>query len=138
MERNHNINWRKGNGEILGFAVSIALLFLIMVSLIYFTGYTTQHEQLTVATYCAGRAAAVSQSPGLATSRANAVIRSIYPDGGAKVSIRSNGDWKKGNLFEVEVAGNLPTLGLGGAWSIQLGKQERVCTLTMMIEGESK
>ena len=75
MNTTNRIRWKSGNGEMIGFAVSAFLLFIIMVALVTITYHSIRTQQLTVATYCAGRAAAVSQTKALGEARATAVLK---------------------------------------------------------------
>lgn len=129
MKQKKRFRWHNGNGEILGFAISIMLLFLVMVSVIVFTTYTTRGQQLTVATYCAGRAAALAQYPDLAEERAKSVIKNMYDDRlSISMRIETTEKWTKGNLFTIELNQKFANI---------FPFQDRVqtCRLTMMIEG---
>ena len=149
MKTTDRSKWKNGNGEIIGFAGSIFLFFLIMVTIVSLMGATTRSQQLTVATYAAGRAAAVSQTYDLGTARARAVLMTMYDkelsDGesdedesiwmnisaysneGAPINIRDN--WEMGNLFTIELYQKAPVL-------FPFTSNVQSCKLTMMIEGK--
>ena len=128
MRQNNRINWRNGNGEIIGFAACVSLLFLLVVSIMVFTAYTIRNQQLTVAAYCAGRAAAVSQTYDLGEKRAAAVLDAIYTEHEVKMEIKKTGTWKKGNLFTIELSQEFPYI-------FPFADKTLSCNLTMMIEG---
>ena len=135
------VNWRKGNGEFLGFAVCAVILTVIMISIMAFTNYTTQDQQLTVATYAAGRAAVVSSEPGLAKARASAVLKTVYGDnlgtssageaGEVWYTLDYNGDWCIGNIATITVYQHLPAI-------FPLSEQDIQCSIAMMIEDQMK
>ncbi len=104
--------WTKGNGEIIGFAVSVILLLFLIVSIVSYTSLTTKKQQLSVAAYAAGRAAAVSHDDTLAKARAAKVLETIYDSYYSSEESNTVGsvwyeieydDWKIGNIFTITV-----------------------------------
>lgn len=130
MER-RKFRWHNGNGEIIGFAFVAVFLFFIMLAVTTITAYATHAEQLTVMTYCAGRAACVSHTKAFGETRAKSVI-DVMSDGDVTFQIKTlNGSWKTGNLMTIEVTQPFPAI-------FPFNGQDQVCKLTMMIEGKEK
>ena len=104
------IDWRNGNGEMLGFAICAPFLVMIIIAVMSFSRYAIMKEQLTVATYCVGRAAVVSATPENANSRAKAVLERIYEshvssgpsdnpnDVWYDIDVKEYDDWKVGKI----------------------------------------
>lgn len=133
MTEKKRFSFHNGNGEILGFAISIFLLFFLMIGIVVFSSLTIRKEQLTVATYCAGRAAAVSQTPALGESRASAIIKAMYPNDDCKIEMTIPKEWKIGYLFTIEVSQPVPEL---IPYANTILTKEGICKLTMMVENE--
>lgn len=133
MTEKKRFSFRNGNGEILGFAISIFLLFFLMIGIVVFSSLTIRKEQLTVATYCAGRAAAISQTPSLGESRAAAIIKAMYPHDDCKMEMTVPKEWEIGYLFTIEVSQPVPEL---IPFANTIIAKENTCTLTMMVENE--
>ena len=142
MNTTDRIKWKNGNGEMIGFAVSIFLLFIVMVALVTITTYSLRQQQLTVSTYCAGRAAAVSQTKALGENRANAVLKMIYNQGNDKDPLTASDDagsvwmeietvqdsWVMGNFMTITVKQSFPKI-------FPFEAQTQTCKMTMLIEG---
>ncbi len=128
------LNWRKGNGELIGFAASLALFLLMCVAIMTFASFTMKSEQLTVTAYCAGRAAALAQTEDLAKQRADAVMKAMCREMPYEMEIKIvDGDkWEKGNLFKINVSQEFPD-----AYQFINGFRDMHRELTMMIEGET-
>lgn len=123
---------------MIGFAVSAFLLFIIMVALLTITYHSIRTQQLTVATYCAGRAAAVSQTKALGEARANAVLKSTFVNqeelvqsdeaGSAWMEIKTVKDsWQAGNMMTITVHQMFPAI-------FPFQAHEQTCQMTMLIE----
>lgn len=131
------INFKNGNGEILGFAVCIPILVAMMMGVLAIATFSIRSQQLTVSTYAAGRSAAVSQMKEIGTKRAKAVLENTYMQtltesdepGSVWMYLTSeNDEWNTGELFTIEVHQIFPKL-------FPFQNPDQMCRLTMMIEG---
>lgn len=131
------INFRNGNGEMLGFAVCIPILVIMIIGVLAISTFSIRSQQLTVSTYAAGRSAAVSQTKEIGMNRAKAVLENTYMQtlsestepGSVWMYLTSEkDDWNTGDLFTIEVHQVFPKL-------TPFEQQDQVCRLTMMIEG---
>ena len=132
--------WKKGNGEIIGFAVSVLLIVFLIVTVVSYTGLTTRKQQLAVAAYAAGRAAAVSPDPDLANKRAAAVLKGVYTEdhyvtsssttpGDVWYEISYKGNWEIGNIFTITVTHHSPAL-------FPFPERDHAYKYAMMIESQ--
>lgn len=128
------LNWHKANGEILGFAICVPILVALTIGIIAISAHATRSQQLTISTYAAGRAAAVSQTKELGENRARAVLQNIYRTqnfGETSVWFQfttTNNEWNAGDLFTIEVHQAMPAL-------YPFQDRDQSCSLTMLIEG---
>ena len=124
----------RANGEILGFGITLVIYFFLMMAIVLFSYYSIDSQQLTTATYSAGRAAAVSSDKSLAQARADAVLSYIYkntPHQNTSASIQAPDGWKIGNMLYITVSIDAPNYLFFKGQSIQ-------STLAMMIEYDSQ
>lgn len=80
LRRLKNIKWKRGGGEMLGFAICVPLVILLICAIMSAGYVSSSNQKLTYAAYCISRAACVSDSPERATLRAEAVFKDIYGD----------------------------------------------------------
>lgn len=135
------VQWKKANGEMLGFAACGVLLIFIVFAVTAFTSYTIKMEQLTVAGYAAGRAAVVSSDADLANERAYAVLKTVYGNssssttettsaGSAWFTLTWDGVWQKGKIATITVKQNIPAIFPLSAMTIER-------SIAMMIESDN-
>lgn len=139
--RQSHFRWTKGNGEIIGFAVSVILILFLIVSIISYTSLTTKKQQLSVAAYAAGRAAAVSHSDTLAKERAEKVLMTVYSQSYYSPSSSTTPgtvwfemdyeDWKIGNIFTITVTQHFSGM-------FPFPERDRSYKYAMMIEAQEK
>ena len=140
LQKKKTIAWRRGNGEMLGFAVCVPLFTLLMIIVMATSNYSTKLQQLTVASYAVGRAAVVSSTPDLATSRAYAVLQTIYGSdhcstdesdtvNQAWFKIDRDGAWKTGQITTITVSQHI-----GGLFPFP--EQDLHSSIAMMIEDD--
>ena len=127
------IKWRKGNGEMIGFAASLALFLLLCVAIMTFTSFTMKSEQLTVTAYCAGRAASLAQTEDLAKQRADAVMKAMCREMPYELELKivEGEEWEKGSMFTIKVSQDFPS-----AFQFINSFRSMSRELTMMVEGE--
>lgn len=80
-----NIKWKRGGGEMLGFAICVPLVILLICAILSAGYVSSSNQKLTYTAYCVSRAACVSDSPERATLRAQAVFKEIYGDNADEV-----------------------------------------------------
>ena len=133
------VRWERGTGEFLGFAVCAVILTVLMLAIMAFSNYSTHDQQLSVATYAAGRAAVVSSEPDLANARAEAVLKTVYTDclsssptgelNQVWYTITYDGEWRIGNIATITVYQHLGAI-------FPLTEQDIECSIAMMIEDQ--
>jgi len=74
------IKWKRGGGEMLGFAICAPLIILLICAILSAGYVSSANQKLTYTAYCVSRAACVSDGPERATLRAEAVFKDIYGD----------------------------------------------------------
>ena len=104
----HPSFWRRGNGEMLGFAVSAPIFLMLIIAVISISRITIASQQLTVATYAVGRAAVVSSNESLASQRALGVLKIIYGDSrcGTSASSEKGSAWYTMTVGDTAIDGN--------------------------------
>ena len=134
-----NFRWRKGNGELIGFAVVVPLILMLIISMYAFQIYATHSQQLCVAAYAVGRAAVVSDDPGNGYKRAEVVLKSICSGNVTTSASSTAGDvwftisypegWKIGSIAEIAVYEHM-----GGIFPFP--ERDLSWKLAMMIEAQ--
>ena len=77
--RNRNFEeWKRGSGELLGFAIVVPFVMLLICAILSATQVSSLQQRLTYATYTASRAACVSNNEERAVFRADAVVADMY------------------------------------------------------------
>lgn len=131
------VDFKNGNGEMIGFAVCSAIFLLLIVGMLAISTFSIRAQQLTVSTYAAGRSAAVSQTKEIGVARAKAVLENTYMQtlaesdepGSVWMYLSSENDsWNTGDFFTIEVHQVFPRL-------VPFEQHDQICRLTMMIEG---
>lgn len=132
--------WRKGNGEIIGFAIVAPLILMLIIAMYAFQTYTTHSQQLCVAAYSIGRAAVVSEEPGKGHDRADKVLKSICAGNVTSGSSSNAGDvwftidypegWKIGSIAEIAVYEHMGAI-------FPFPERDLCWKLAMMIEAQS-
>lgn len=102
--------WKKGNGELLGFACMIPFMMFIILFIISIAQIGVINSELQQAAYNCGRAAVVSESEVIAESRAEAMyMQLIGPNTSGhsytqcEIEVLDGADWEKGSYIRCTV-----------------------------------
>ena len=130
-----NINWRKGGGELLGFAMVLPAIMLVFGAIIMAAQLGLARQSIEYTTYSAARAAVICESQSQAQQAAELLVEDMAQDipgvepGSVSVNIRNymGSIWQKGGLIKctVEAKGNTIS-----PWS----NSTVAADITMMIE----
>ena len=130
-----NINWRKGGGELLGFAMVLPAIMLVFGAIIMAAQLGLARQSIEYTTYSAARAAVICESQSQAQQAAELLVEDMAQDipgvepGSVSVNIRNymGSIWQKGGLIKCTVEAKVNTI---SPWS----NSTVVADITMMIE----
>lgn len=152
--RINKINWEKGSGEMLSFAIVMPIICLIIIAVIGYFQYSFIRQQLEYATYKTVREAVVcenlAEAQNIAQKAVNAYAPKAWLKKGTKIETKlfftGNGvngfgmdgselvenpnSWHKGNFIDCQLTGKYLLL-------IPFGNKTVTTNLTMMIENEA-
>lgn len=123
------IHWKKGMGEMLGFAIVAPILLFVILYIVSVFQIASAEQQLIFASYKAGRSAVISFCKDDALQAMDKTLSEIYPDD-ASISFDISIDessWYKGNVTLITVSQDLNTI-------LPFGSGTRTRTIGMMIE----
>lgn len=136
------LNWRSGLGEMLSFAIIAPLLVFLIAAIISATQISIAEQNLTLACYTTGRAAAVATSLDNARSRARSIMQitygANYTDGAPSTNGQAgytlvvgshSGAWRKGDIMIVTVMQYIEPI-------MPFTSGTRFRSLAMMIENQ--
>ena len=131
--------FKRGNGELLGFAVCLYPFTLLLLLIISITQIAISKETLSYAAYTSARSAVVAENFDQAYTNANAIVQEIKNQNGyqsASVEILVNGvsarpgdsvAWSKGVFITVKVTFYVDTL-------LEPLSDNRSSSIVMMVE----
>ena len=130
-----NINWRKGGGELLGFAMVLPAIMLVFGAIIMAAQLGLARQSNEYTTYSAARAAVICESQSQAQQAAELLVEDMAQDipgvepGSVSVNIRNymGSIWQKGGLIKCTVEAKVNTI---SPWS----NSTVAADITMMIE----
>ena len=130
-----NINWRKGGGELLGFAMVLPAIMLVFGAIIMAAQLGLARQSIEYTTYSAARAAVICESQSQAQQAAELLVEDMAQDspggepGSVSVNIRNymGSIWQKGGLIKCTVEAKVNTI---SPWS----NSTVAADITMMIE----
>lgn len=130
-----NINWRKGGGELLGFAMVLPAIMLVFGAIIMAAQLGLARQAIEYTTYSAARAAVICESQSQAQQAAELLVEDMAQDipgvepGSVSVNIRNymGSIWQKGGLIKCTVEAKVNTI---SPWS----NSTVAADITMMIE----
>ena len=130
-----NINWRKGGGELLGFAMVLPAIMLVFGAIIMAAQLGLARQSIEYTTYSAARAAVICESQSQAQQAAELLVEDMAQDipgvepGSVSVNIRNymGSIWQKGGLIKCTVEAKDNTI---SPWS----NSTVAADITMMIE----
>ena len=130
-----NINWRKGGGELLGFAMVLPAIMLVFGAIIMAAQLGLARQSIEYTTYSAARAAVICESQSQAQQAAELLVEDMAQDipgvepGSVSVNIRNymGSIWQKGGLIKCTVEAKVNTI---SPWS----NSTVAADSTMMIE----
>ena len=130
-----NINWRKGVGELLGFAMVLPAIMLVFGAIIMAAQLGLARQSIEYTTYSAARAAVICESQSQAQQAAELLVEDMAQDipgvepGSVSVNIRNymGSIWQKGGLIKCTVEAKVNTI---SPWS----NSTVAADITMMIE----
>lgn len=122
------INFRKGNGEFIGAAISVPLLIILILLVVNIFQISRCEQRLIYASYFCGRSAAVSFDLDAAKDSVSNVCNELNSEGDEiKCELQVSGNWIKGNFVVITVSQDLnPVLGIG--------RGQHTRRIAMMIE----
>lgn len=129
------IKWRKGGGELLGFAVILPAMLFVFCALIMAAQLGIARQSIEYTTYSAARAAVICENQAQAQDAAELIVEDMIYDipgavpNSASVNIRNymGSTWKKGGLIKCTVTVKVNTIAPWPASKV-------VADITMMIE----
>ena len=130
-----NINWRKGGGELLGFAMVLPAIMLVFGAIIMAAQLGLARQSIEYTTYSAARAAVICESQSQAQQAAELLVEDMAQDipgvepGSVSVNIRNymGSIWQKGGLIKCTEEAKVNTI---SPWS----NSTVAADITMMIE----
>ena len=130
-----NINWRKGGGELLGFAMVLPAIMLVFGAIIMAAQLGLARQSIEYTTYSAARAAVICESQSQAQQAAELLVEDMAQDipgvepGSVSVNIRNymGSIWQKWGLIKCTVEAKVNTI---SPWS----NSTVAADITMMIE----
>ena len=130
-----NINWRKGGGELLGFAMVLPAIMLVFGAIIMAAQLGLARQSIEYTTYSAARAAVICESQSQAQQAAELLVEDMAQDipgvepGSVSVNIRNymGSIWQKGGLIKCTVEAKVNTI---SPWS----NSTVAADITIMIE----
>ena len=130
-----NINWRKGGGELLGFAMVLPAIMLVFGAIIMAAQLGLARQSIEYTKYSAARAAVICESQSQAQQAAELLVEDMAQDipgvepGSVSVNIRNymGSIWQKGGLIKCTVEAKVNTI---SPWS----NSTVAADITMMIE----
>ena len=130
-----NINWRKGGGELLGFAMVLPAIMLVFGAIIMAAQLGLARQSIEYTTYSAARAAVICESQSQAQQAAELLVEDMAQDipgvepGSVSVNSRNymGSIWQKGGLIKCTVEAKVNTI---SPWS----NSTVAADITMMIE----
>ena len=130
---------RKGAAEVVSFLILLPILMMGFVFLIYTMQMTLTAQALSYTTYCATRAAVVSETEEQARNNANSITQKCLPGGYMNISnarwdyVTEDGEedvWVKGKIIRGTVTLNTRLmLPFGG-----MGNKEMSSSVVCMVE----
>lgn len=129
-----NINWKRGSGEALTFAVIVPLTMFMLVAIVSAVQLGLVSQKLSYAVYSCGRAAAVSEDSTSGIARATELYDEImgldYLEDGyipCEIEVLDNESWEKGSYIRITVKYKIDVL-------LPFIPDSRTESIVMMIE----
>jgi len=120
------INWKKGSGELIGFAICLPMIMFIILGLVMILQLGLAKQSLEYATYSAARAAVVQNDMASAENAAQGNAEAALNSGtmgiedigveieliaGRTIEGTGNIGWQKGALIRCTVSIDIDTIG---------------------------
>lgn len=129
------VQWRKGGGELLGFAMVLPAIMLVFCAIIMAAQLGLARQSIEYTTYSAARAAVICESQSQAQQAAELLVEDMEKDipgiqaNSISVNIKNymGSTWQKGGLIKCTVVAKVNTI---SPWS----DSTVTADITMMIE----
>lgn len=76
----NRIKWRKGSGELIGFAIILPIVVLFIITILSTAKISNAKQRLTYMTYTVARAMCVSSNEERAINRGDAIMAHVFGD----------------------------------------------------------